>query len=136
MASTPTENLTVLQLHARGPALPPKADINQSEWNVRFRPKADISRSLDELVGARPSNEGVRSSNSRTPKEQEHCGALTHCPTEGVSSSPDWTPEQSQRRLQNGLALSKRLYALRALSINSGIRACWAPMIKPAANAR
>ena len=33
-------------------ALPPKADIGTQSWNVRFVPKADISRSFDQLVGA------------------------------------------------------------------------------------
>jgi hypothetical protein len=32
-------------------ALPPKADIRQHEWNVRFGPKADIRTSFDHLVG-------------------------------------------------------------------------------------
>jgi hypothetical protein len=32
-------------------ALPPKADIVQHGGNVRFVPKADISRLLDHLVG-------------------------------------------------------------------------------------
>jgi len=34
-------------------ALPPKADIAEYDWDVRFVPKADISRSFDQLVGAR-----------------------------------------------------------------------------------
>jgi hypothetical protein len=32
-------------------ALPPKADMDQHGRDVRFVPKADISRSLDDLVG-------------------------------------------------------------------------------------
>jgi hypothetical protein len=39
-------------------ALPPKADIAESDWNVRFVPKADIMRrskkalSFNQLIGA------------------------------------------------------------------------------------
>jgi hypothetical protein len=33
-------------------ALPPKADIGERGWDVRFVPKADFDRSLDHLVGA------------------------------------------------------------------------------------
>src|SRR5262249_47663240 len=32
-------------------AIPPKADITQRGWNVRFVPKADIRHLLDHLVG-------------------------------------------------------------------------------------
>jgi hypothetical protein len=33
-------------------ALPPKADIAESDWHVRFVPKADIARPIDHPVGA------------------------------------------------------------------------------------
>ena len=37
-------------------ALPPKADIAERNWDVRFVPEADIP-SLDHFVGERPGNE-------------------------------------------------------------------------------
>jgi hypothetical protein len=33
-------------------ALPPKADIRERNWDVRFVPKADMSHLFDHLVGA------------------------------------------------------------------------------------
>jgi len=32
-------------------ALPPKADIAEGVWQVRFVPKADIARLFDHLIG-------------------------------------------------------------------------------------
>jgi hypothetical protein len=32
-------------------ALPPKADIGERNWDVRFVPKADIGVSFDDFVG-------------------------------------------------------------------------------------
>jgi hypothetical protein len=40
--------------------LPPKADIAESDWHVRFAPKADISALFNYLVGKTQNTQRVR----------------------------------------------------------------------------
>jgi hypothetical protein len=46
-------------------ALPPKADIAERNWDVRFVPKADIAALFDHLVGA--AGQGERDRNTERP---------------------------------------------------------------------
>jgi len=40
-------------------ALPPKADIAECNWDVRFVPKADIDELFDNLVRLHPRRNGL-----------------------------------------------------------------------------
>jgi len=68
-------------LAARGPPCPPKADIRQCEWHVRFGSEADICAAIGH-VGFTPNSD--RKSRhlpkvmSALPPKADMCGALTH----------------------------------------------------------